>query len=427
MDTCQNVERDNNIIRIHRMDHPSCASDFLYSIYGGTKSGYSDFIIVSEAERIFPNACVPIAGIIDYYKEKRVNFSFDIPEKGYLNKCEFNSPKEMSSIEIKSLANPFDILFRYSESSQVAALTQAYIDSLSHIVECEKGVVDGIIWCINEVMDNVLIHGGTNYGFVMSQVHSVTNHIAFCVYDSGIGIYNSLKNTKHHPKSPLDAISLSIQEGVGDGKGQGNGLYGLYRIIEGNGGRLTITTGSASLMMLRSGDRKTFTHLPFLDYYRNGTTVDFQIDISKEIDIQTVLRSIGGFDGFDIRIDNMIQDNDFLLYDVYENCIGTATREAGLWIRNDVLNILKRNNSPMILDFTRVSSVSSSFIDEFVCKLIVQIGIIKFNQVFRIQGMNDTIKYLCDRSAYMRIHAMWNDRENKIDNLDAIIDRGNII
>ena len=417
-----NIERENNKIKIRRMDHPSCVSDFLRAIYNGIQRGYSDFIITFEVNAVFPNACVPMAGIIDYYSRKGINISYHINNGDYLKKCSFENPLELHTDEIKALASPFDRLFKYSESSQVSTLTQTFIDTLGRIAQCNKGVIDGIVWCVNEVMDNVLVHSETEYGYVMSQFHPNTNHIAFCIFDSGIGIYNSLRNSKHHPHSPLDAISLSMQEGIGDGKGQGNGLYGLQRIVEFNGGRLTITTGSASLMLLKSGERKTFENLPFLDSQSNGTTVDFQLDISKEIDIQTVFQSIGGFDCFDRRIDNMLLDNDYLQYDVFENCEGTATREAGLHVRNDVFNILQRSSSPIILDFSRVSSVSSSFIDEFVSKLVIQLGIFGFNQFIKIQGMSNTIKYLFERSTYMRIHSMWNDREKDIDSFDSLLD-----
>lgn len=71
-------------------------------------------------------------------------------------------------------------------------------------------------------------------------------------FDYGIGIFQTLRGTSHDPKTPLDALSLSIQEGVGDGKGQGNGLFGLYGIVENNKGQLTITSGNASIFIDRT-------------------------------------------------------------------------------------------------------------------------------------------------------------------------------
>ena len=72
----------------------------------------------------------------------------------------------------------------------------------------------------------------------------------------------------------------------------------------------------------------------------------------------------------------MYDDNNWLRYDVYDNCSGTGTRIAGKELRNDVINTMRRTNSPIILDFINVQACSSSFIDEFVSKLILEIGFI---------------------------------------------------
>ena len=241
----------------------------------------------------------------------------------------------------------------------------------------------------------------------MAQFHSQNNHIAICVSDTGIGIYNSLKSSVHHPAKALDALTLAIQEGIGDGQGQGNGLFGLYQIVHTNGGRLTLTSGPASLMLTEDLCLQKYDNLPYVDRGFQGTTVDFQLDLNRAVDIKAAFSSIGGFDGFDIRIDNMLQENNYLLYDVFENCEGTATREAGRLLRNDVINTVRRANCKICLDFSKIATVSSSFIDEFIAKMIIEMGIVNFNQIVSILGMNDTVKHLCERSIYMRIFEEW--------------------
>lgn len=103
----------------------------------------------------------------------------------------------------------------------------------------------------------------------------------------------------------------------------------------------------------------------------------------------------------------MLQENNYLLYDVFENCEGTATREAGRLLRNDVINTVRRANCKICLDFSKIATVSSSFIDEFIAKMIIEMGIVNFNQIVSILGMNDTVKHLCERSIYMRIFEEW--------------------
>jgi hypothetical protein len=78
-------------------------------------------------------------------------------------------------------------------------------------------------------MDNVLQHSNQPFGYVMGQIHQTSKHIAFCIFDPGIGIFNTLKGSVHAPRSHLDAITLAIKEGVTRDKavGQGNGMWGF--------------------------------------------------------------------------------------------------------------------------------------------------------------------------------------------------------
>ena len=64
--------------------------------------------------------------------------------------------------------------------------------------------------------------------------------------------------------------------------------------------------------------------------------------------------------GFDIRIDYMLQDDNTVKYDIFSNSMGTATREAGAYLRNDILNVITRTKTGIVLDFAGVKTVSSS-------------------------------------------------------------------
>ncbi|MBQ7255158.1 MAG: DUF4325 domain-containing protein [Oscillospiraceae bacterium] len=407
------IKRYNNEIVFYQMNYPYVVSAFLREMYMGIERGYSEFTLVSADPMItvYPNACLPISSLIEFYKKKGIVFTYDFDPNSYLNNCGFASPYILDSKEIADLDSPFDRIIKYDSPSQVAAFTQKCVDNISHQVVCEEGIFPSLIWCINEVMDNVLVHSKEEYGYVLAQFHPSTKHIAICVADTGIGIYNSLRKSKHRPSRAIDALSLSIQEGVGDGAGQGNGLFGLYQIITENGGRLSLTSGPASLMLSAGKELKKYDDIPYLNKDNQCTIVDFQLDLNKKVDINTAFSTIGGFDGFDIRIDDMLQEDDALLYDVFSNCEGTATREAGKLLRNDVINTIKRTNNRIVLDFSNVKSASSSFLDEFLAKLVLDLGIITFCQTVKLTGMDDTIKYLSERSMYMRIFQEWGRRE----------------
>jgi hypothetical protein len=402
-----NIERDGNRLYIHKLTHAKCVSDFLYHLKDVISKGYQEVILLGSPPAVFPNALLPICGIIEYYKSIGYSFTNQI-NTDYLQTSGFMNPFDMSIDEIQSDNNPFDKIFLFRTDQQVDAITQAYVDTLSRKKACEEGVIDGIQWCISEIMDNVLTHSDNNYGLIMAQIHPRTSHIAFCIYDVGIGIYKTLAASKHKPATESDALSLSIQEGIGDGKGQGNGMYGLYQIVKNNKGTLTITSGRSSLMMKGEGEIQKFDHIPYIDNTHRSTTVDFQLDLNRKINMQEAFRTIGGDPSFDFRIDNMLSfEDEDVHYSILKNAQGTATRQSGLSLRNDIINIFRRTHRRMILDFDGIKNVSSSFIDELIAKLIINFGMIEFMQIFIIINMNEDIRYLCNRSIYMRIHDEW--------------------
>ena len=406
------IGREGNDILINRLDNPICVEYFIRSMREGIQKGYQEFYIKigDQNASVFPNACVPITAIIDHYRKTGIDVIVELSENDYLSHCHFGDSLYLSPNDVSNLETPFDKIFRYDTPAHVAAYTQKYIDSISQQLVCEKDIIDSLIWCINEVMDNVLTHSKCGCGYVMAQLHANNKHIALCISDTGIGIFNTLKNSSHRPKNPIDALSLCIQEGVGDGEGQGNGLFGLHQIIKYNGGILRITSGPSALEFKGNQEQKKYTKMSYLNRENHGVIVDFQIDLNKQVNLTSIFSSIGGFDPFDKRLDDMLQDNDSLLYDVFDRASGTATREAGRLLRNDIHNIIIRTNAPIVLDFTKVATVSSSFIDELIAKLVLDFGFVRFNQIITIRGMNKTIRHLCNRSTYMRIYEAWSDR-----------------
>ena len=403
------------------MNHPSCVTSFIRCVNKAIKRKIYQIDIYCNCEKdsIFPDACLPISALIQNYEKLcNVKFNLKISKYSYLEKCCFCEPLLLPLDRLRELKNPFDKVLVFSSNEgyegQIAQITQTFIDYMSRETVCEDGVIKSLIWCINEVMDNVLVHSGENTGYIMAQYHRKKNRLVFCVCDCGIGIFKSLFDSKHKPASEIDALTMAIQEGVGDGKGQGNGLYGLYQIVNENNGKLTISSGKSAIMLSNKGLQK-FDNGAKVSKANPGTIVDFQLDISKKIDIQSALWKINGFDGFDIRIDNMwdSKDNNWLRYNVYENCSGTGTRIAGRELRNDIINTIKRIEAPIILDFEGVKTCSSSFIDEFLCKLFSELGVIEFNKLIKIENMDDFIKHLFERSIYMRIHTEWENASDK--------------
>lgn len=416
----QNVYVNENTITIHKMENQFCVSDFIRCmkkairyINKKTVTDKTIYIDCSNVKgRIFPDACVPIAALIQKYRDLyNIDINVIVNENSYLEQIHFHEPLNLEEDKIKAIENPLNSIFIYeskeSGSPQAAAINQAFIDSLSKTTVCEEGVLKGLNWCIYEIMDNVLIHSHSKFGYVMAQYHNKTNRIAICIYDSGIGIYNSLISGNVEAKNEINAIELALQEGVGDGQGQGNGLYGLFQIVKENGGRLAISTGNSTLMF-DGKNKKSWSTNPIIDEQHKSTTVDFQLDLNRKTDIKKALKSIGEFDDFDIRIEDMKQEaDDTIIYKVVDYAKDLGTRPSGKAIKNDVLNIIVRTKQPIVLDFSNIQMVGSSFIDEFIGKLHVELGSVKFNQIISIKNMNEEVIHLCNRAIAMRIKQEW--------------------
>ena len=395
------VVRDENVLRFPSLSSPSIVGSFLHGLYHGNERGYEDFVLdFSAVQGAFPNVCTPIAGIIEYHRSQ-LGYSFEfenVPD--FLQRTCTLAPLVVGidSSQRRSLLNT---VWKFASADEIHTLVDDFLNEVSRAAVCEEGVIQGLEWCVNEIMDNVLQHADASHGYVMGQIHPGSQHIAFCIYDHGQGIFNSLRKTQHAPKTAVDAITLAVQEGVTRDKvvGQGNGMWGLYNIVRSNSGILNITSG-AGFFGINGDDTKTNSSVPYLNHEHNCTTVDFQIDFDKGI---SVSEALGEHEPTNLRVENLEDDRNNVVFHLADKSSGTGTRQSGAAIRNEVINITKQTDSVVLLDFGGVSVVSSSFADEFVGKLAVEFGFIGFTQRFRLVGMNATVQAITNRSVSQRL------------------------
>jgi STAS-like domain of unknown function (DUF4325) len=396
-----NVERDGNVLTFPSLTSPSVVGNFIRALYQGRERGYSEFTLDFHAvEGVFPNVCAPIAGIIEYYHvENGISFDFqNIPE--FLNHTKMLSPL-IYSLDQPSRTSALNTVWKFATAFEIKSLVDAYLYEVSRVAVCQPGVIQGLEWCLNEIMDNVLLHAATTHGYVMGQVHLSSQHIAICIYDHGQGMLNSLRHTQHGPRNALDAITIALKEGVTRDKQvyQGNGMWGLHNIVRDNSGLLNITSGSGFFGM-RGDDVKSWNNVPFLSRTNNCTTVDFQIDFDKPV---SIAHALGEHQPVNIRIENLQDDHNNIIYKLAEKASGTGTRQSGLAIRNEIINLSNQSDCVIALDFSNVSVVSSSFADELVGKLVSEFGFVAFMQRFRLVAMNETVQAITNRSVFQRL------------------------
>lgn len=73
-------------------------------------------------------------------------------------------------------------VWKYSTSEGVNALVTGIINAIRETDILEFGNLTSTEWCINEIMDNVLLHSEAGCGYVMAQLHKALNGNKLCDY-----------------------------------------------------------------------------------------------------------------------------------------------------------------------------------------------------------------------------------------------------
>lgn len=350
---------------------------------------------------IYPNAAVPFAAALAHYRAtgqpvRVVSHS----EEALRMRVHHPGNPTPSALSDGCLSK----VWEYRDESEAMALCRAFVEALSDHAACEEGVLESINWCLYEVMDNVFQHSTAPSGFAMMQVHVKRRWAAVAFADSGIGIHRSFIDAGIQAKDAYDAIMLAVQERMtSKPKNMGNGLYGLMRVVGLNRGALEIRSGRGRL---RYEDRRatgeSATSRPVLETTNHhGTWVDWQIDLSRPVSIIEAL-------GMDKNRGNLrleaLEDQEgvhrVLVADFEE---GLGTRRSAEQVRNRLANIIKEGAPVLRLDFSGVTVVSSSFADEVLGKLALQMGLIEFMRRFELVSMTPTIEAIVERAIQQRI------------------------
>ncbi|WKZ40365.1 MAG: STAS-like domain-containing protein [Anaerolineales bacterium] len=396
-----NVKRDNEKLILYALNHPAVVSEFLRLLRYGISKGFDNFSLVfsNHISGAFPNACVPIAGIIEYYRGQGLEIDAEIVPD-LIKSTSILSPLRVFENENLIKQAPLSKVWKFENSSDIHRLVDCFAEEVSRQAFCGKDVIESLEWSLNEVMDNVLQHSSTSTGYIMGQIHNSTKHVALCIFDTGQGIYNSLRNSKHSPRSPLDAITLAVKKGVTrDEKiGQGNGLWGLHYILQENTGFLSITSNSASYVW-KGNEIKSFERLPFISKNVGSTSIDFQINYDKDISLSKIF----GHRPVNLRLEAKESDQGTVVYRLSEETSGTGTRQSGERARNSIENLYLQTYQIVEIDFENISVISSSFADELIGKLVAKYGFFGFTQIFKLKNMNEIIQSIVNRSVAQRM------------------------
>ena len=289
----------------------------------------------------------------------------------------------------------------FTDYTHIPDVVNQFMEIIMGHIQMPRDVLAALEWSITEICDNVVNHANSKIGGYI-QVIAYPKHdlVAFTVADAGKGILHSLQEGFPNLQSDLDAIEEAIKEGSTRNKndGQGNGLTGTTRITNMTGGSLHILTGSASLLLETAGQKSTqrSSH-----QYFNGTCISGQIKMSHDFEIVNAL-SFGTskytpYTIIDAKYEK--QDEDALLFNMNEQLNGAGTRVAGKELRFKLINLItSKPGYPIYIDWQQTEIIVSSFADEFLGKLFVEIGKEKFEATIKNINMKEVIEHIINKA-----------------------------
>ena len=384
-----------------RMSGPPDVQSLIYACKQAIRAGGRIHLNLSNTQSIYPNGAVPMAAVLQYFKQHGLIVSHNqISDE--VARTDFLNPRRASTPALQS-GTVKNVIWRYTSEREAIDLSDAFIALLEENIECGPGVLDALNWCLFEVMDNVFQHSRAECGYAMLQIHYNSKRCAVAVADDGIGIYESFREANvYGARDEYEAIKLAIQERVtSKTKNMGNGLYGLMRVVGLNGGEMEISSGRGHLIFRNArlfGDYKISR--PLLDPNgHRGTVVDWQLDVSKPVSLTQAL----GVTQTSLRLEAIedAQGEHRIFVSEFEE--GLGTRRSAEQIKIKLLNFLNDGIPRIILDFTNINVISSSFADEVLGKLALQMGLVQFINRFRLDNMSETVEAIVNRAIQQRI------------------------
>lgn len=366
---------------------------------------------LSRLGQVYPNGAVPFAAYLAYLRDNSdLNINVHMPDDRRVHSIE--NQLTIDSYDRKRGDTLTHSVWRYNSEAEAQTLTKMYMEALTDQVQCEEGVIDSINWCLYEVMDNVFAHSHAGSGYVMMQLHRSERRCAIAVADTGIGIQKSLwcsetpKASLNILKDPSTSIEYALEQGATSkgGAHQGNGLFGLRRSVEVNGGALNVTSGWGS-WSLKSGavDLSTnrWRELPNKED-NQSTVIDWQLDCSQKVRIDEAMGSIYPVNDF---LETIEDDSGVYRVSVSEIEESLGSRKLGGEIRTRLENYLSAAAGLqfVVLDFKGVGVVSSSFADEVLGKLAAGMGELEFRRRVSIDNASVTNRSLIERAVALRL------------------------
>ena len=406
------VSRSGNRIRFFGGVDAPAHREFLRCLSDGSERGYEDFDLdFGACEHADLWGMLPVLADVERLRRGGVSVEVVLP-KGEIcrrlfhitNWAHYLDPARYEMMDMEP-AETSDVRHvptqRFTDRTTQQVLVNASLDILMRNLALDRRSLAGLEWSLNEITDNVLNHAESpDGGLVQVYTFAEDPKVEIGIADSGQGVLASLRQGHPHLRTDEEALHEAMKAGTTRDPryGQGNGLWGTMRLAKASGGKFEITSGSATLTVsarvrsYRRDSRRSFRGTFVWADFRPGSGADFE----------EVLGVPGSRADF-IETSHQTDDGDALVLRLGRESSGFGTRWAGRELRTKCRNLLDAApEKPLLLDWEGIALVSSSFADEFMGKLFVELTPLGFAARVRSKGMEPLVRGLVDKAILQR-------------------------
>ena len=374
--------------------------------------GYMDLNLdFSECKSAFSGQMLGIAANVQNYLIKGIDTSLT-PPNGYRLRHLFINTNWAHLIDFRRYSESAYRGYsqipatKFSDADQLFETVSAIMEKiLSALSKFDRSHLTAIEWSVNEVTDNVLNHAQSPVGgFVQVTNHARREQIEFSVCDAGLGIPATLRSQNPNLDTDQEALEQAIREGVTRDKsvGQGNGLYGTWRISQLSDGRFELYSGNASLVSTSHDGLTSIRreNIPF-----NGTLITTRIGYGKPLELKDALTfQSRTFEPLDIIDHDYNEDEEGnVTVQLRQEPGGFGSRKAGEPVRRKINNLSRiAKSGHVIIDCSGIPLMSSSYADEVFGKLFFEVGPIEFSRRFELKNLDDLVEDLINRAIMQR-------------------------
>lgn len=369
-----------------------------------------------------PSGMAPIVAVIRDLTEKGWVFDVALPQDdfiaGYFEMAGWIAgiTGELSEAGGAVPGSTFIPLSTYSNASELNPLLT---DAVKHFTQHSvfgPGVHEGIEWSLYEVADNVLNHAGGAPGWLQLAEQPKKHLIEIVVVDCGQGICSSLHARFPDLADDSKAIERAVEKGVtrDPSVGQGNGLAGTLRIAVAANGWVNIHSGRGHLRYMPDTDvhadrgvgrspTGASQHLYVDEGPRHqGTVVSLTLPTAGRIDVAGALW--GNKPASVLETAYEAGHGESVTFEVAVEASGFGNRESARPLRQRLHNLMNIfEGERIIVDFGGVNLVSASFADEFIARLVKEVGLASFFQRVQLANMNDLVRRTMDAVLEQRL------------------------